>query len=409
MTFEEKLRNYAELIVNVGANVQKGQNVMFRAPVEGAELARLVVESAYAAGARYVDLLWNDDAVTLSHFKHAADDTFDELPAWLRTALNGAAERGDAFIEIRATDPSLLQEQDSSKVARASKARREALQPFMNAVTSSGVNWCLVTMPIEAWAKKVFPKTDTDEALQNLWEAVFKAVRADLADPVNEWQKHLEQLEQRRRYLTAKQYKALHYRAPGTDLRVGLPRGHIWFGGTQPTKAGTNYVANLPTEEVFTLPHKDCVDGVVKSSLPLSYNGKLIEDFEFTFDNGKVTDVKAAQGEESLRSLLATDEGAKRLGEVALVPFSSPISQMGTLFYNTLYDENASSHLALGRAYAFTIENGAQLSSEEALAAGVNDSLEHVDFMIGSKDMDIDGVTDSDEVEAVMRGGEWAF
>ena len=407
MTFEEKLKNYADLIVNVGANVQKGQNVMFRAPVEGAELARLIVDSAYAAGARYVDLIWSDDAVTLSHFEHAADDTFDELPAWMGTALNGAAERADAFIEIRATDPSLLKDQDPDKVARASKARREALKPFMKAVTSSGVNWCLVTMPIESWAQKVFP--DVSDAMTKLWEAVFKAVRADLADPVGEWRKHLERLETRRTYLTNKQYTALHYRAPGTDLKVGLPKGHIWFGGSQPTQAGIDYVANLPTEEVFTLPHKDRVDGVVKSTLPLSYNGNLVEDFEFTFEAGKVVNVKAAQGLESLKNLLATDEGAKHLGEVALVPYSSPISQMGTLFYNTLYDENASCHLALGRAYAFTIQNGANMSSEEAAAVGVNESLEHVDFMMGSDKMDIDGITESGETEAVMRGGEWAF
>ena len=407
MTFEQKLKNYADLIVNVGANVQKGQNVMFRAPVEGAQLARLVVESAYAAGARYVDLLWNDDAVTLAHFEHAADDTFDELPAWIQTALNGAAERADAFIEIRATDPSLLKNQDPDKVARASRARREALQPFMKAVTSSGVNWCLVTTPIESWAQQVFP--NIENATQKLWEAIFKAVRADLVNPVDEWRKHLQRLETRRVYLTDKQYTALHYRAPGTDLKVGLPKGHIWFGGSQPTQAGIDYVANLPTEEVFTLPHKDRVDGVVKSTLPLSYNGTLIKDFEFTFEKGKVVAVKAVQGQESLNHLLATDEGAKHLGEVALVPYSSPISQMGTLFYNTLYDENASCHLALGRAYAFTLEKGAQMSPEEAAAAGVNDSLEHVDFMIGSDKLNIDGLTESGEVEVVMREGEWAF
>lgn len=409
LSFQEQLKNYADLIVRVGANVQPGQTVLFRAPVEGAELARMVVRSAYEAGARYVNMIWTDDDVSLAHFQHAANDTFDEYPKWLSTAHNEAAERHDATIEIRATDPALLKDQDPDKVVRAAKARRLAVTPFMNAVTSSGVNWCLVSMPIESWAKQVYPDASTQQAMDNLWQAIFKTVRADKENTTELWREHLANLETRRTYLTDKAYSALHFSAPGTDLTVGLPEGHLWLGGYQDTQEGITYVANLPTEEVFTLPHKDRVDGVVRSTMPLSYNGNLIEDFSFTFKDGRVTDVSAKAGETILHKLLETDEGARRLGEVALVAHSSPISQMKTLFYNTLYDENASCHLALGRAYAFTLQGGTQMSEDEAAARGVNQSLEHVDFMIGSSELDIDGITQDGKHEAIMRAGEFVF
>lgn len=407
--FQEQLRNYAELIVRIGANVQAGQTVLLRAPVEGAELARLVVRSAYGAGARYVNTLWSDDDITLAHFEHAADETFDEVPSYLTLAHNEAAERHDATIDIRASDPTLLKDQDPNKIARAAKARRQAMKPFMDAVTSSSLNWCIASMPIESWARQVYPQLPPKQALDELWQAIFRAVRLDQPEPLERWREHLAQLEARRHYLTEKAYRALHYRAPGTDLTVGLPEGHLWLGGYQDTQGGITYVANLPTEEVFTLPHKDRVDGVVKSTMPLSYNGNLIEDFSFTFKDGRVVEARAKRGEAILRTLLATDEGAQRLGEVALVPHSSPISQMNTLFYNTLYDENASCHLALGRAYAFTLKGGASMSETEAAAHGANVSLEHVDFMIGSSELDVDGITQSGAREPLMRQGEFVF
>ncbi len=409
LSFEEKLQRYADLIVSIGANVQPGQNVMLRAPIDGANLARLVVESAYRAGARFVDVLWEDDAITQQTYYHAADDVFDDIPAWQKEALNTAARRGDAIIGIRSSDPQLLAKADADRVSRAQRARSQALQPHMDAVTGSQVNWCLVTIPIEGWAGRVYPDEAPARQMQLLWDAVFKAVRADQKDPVADWQQHLEALEARRQYLTDKAYRALHYRAPGTDLTLGLPEGHLWLGGVQPTQSGIVYVANMPTEEVFTLPHREQADGVVHSSMPLSYTGRLIEDFSLTFKDGQVTEATARRGEDSLHKLLEADEGSRRLGEVALVPHSSPISQMKTLFYNTLYDENAASHLALGRAYSFTLHGGTDMSDEEARAAGVNDSLEHVDFMVGSAEMDIDGITGSGQREAIMRGGEWVF
>ena len=409
LSFEDKLKNYADLIVQVGANVQKGQNVLFRAPVQGAPLARLIVEAAYKAGARFVDVLWSDEQTLLSTYQHAPDDVFDEMPTWQKVALTDAAKRHDAFIEIRAVDPQLLKDIEPKRVARAESTRRRELRPFSEAVMNSDVNWCLVTMPIESWASRVFPDAQPDAGMEQLWDAIFRAVRADQSDPVSAWREHLESLEDRRKYLNDKQYTALKYTAPGTDLTVGLPEGHIWLGGYQPTNEGIVYVANMPTEEVFTLPHKDRVDGTVRSAKPLAYGGQIIDGFEFTFKNGQVVDYKAEVGQDVLEQLLATDEGAKHLGEVALVPHSSPISQSEILFFNTLFDENAASHLALGRAYRFTLEGGTEMNNEQAMAAGANDSLTHVDFMIGSAQTDIDGVLPDGSSESVMRKGEWAL
>ncbi len=409
LNFEDKLRNYAKLMVHVGANVQRGQTVMLRAPVDAAALARIVAEEAYRAGARFVDTIWSDDAVTLSRFRHAPEDSFEDFPLWQRQALVDAAERGDAFIEIRASDPELLKDQDAERVATVERVKRQQLRDFSKHVMNSSVNWTLASAPLQSWADKLFPDAPQNERVGKLWDAVFKAVRADEPDPVAAWRAHLAALESRRRYLNAKRYQALHFRAPGTDLTVGLADGHLWLGGNQDTQKGVTYVANLPTEEVFTMPHRARVEGVVRNTLPLSYTGTLIDGFELTFKDGEVVAARAEKGEKTLQALLGTDAGARRLGEVALVPHSSPISQSGILFYNTLYDENASSHLALGRAYRFTMEEGNSLSDEEAAERGWNDSLVHVDFMIGSADTEIDGLTESGEREAVMRGGEWSF
>ena len=408
LSFDTKLKNYADLIVQVGANVQKGQRVLLQSPVEGAALARLVHEAAYEAGASYVDVLWGDDAVSLSNFKHADENALTEVPEWFKRARIDAAQRGDALISLRASDPQLLKDIDPERVAAVQKAYREALKPYTDAVINSDVNWCLVTLPLKSWAAQVFPDAAPGEQVDKLWDAIFRAVRVDQADPVNAWHEHLAGLERRREYLNNKQYSALKYTAPGTDLTVGLPEGHLWLGGYQPTNSGVVYVANMPTEEVFTLPHKDRVDGTVQSSKPLAYGGQVIDGFGFTFKNGEVVDFHAEQGEDTLRQLLDTDAGAKRLGEVALVPHSSPISQADTLFFNTLFDENAASHLALGRAYRFTLEGGTEMGDDEARAAGANESLTHVDFMIGSAETDIDGVLPDGAAEPLMRGGEWA-
>ncbi len=408
-TFEEKLENFATLVVRVGLNLQRGQQLTVRAAVETAPFTRRVVEKAYQAGAPLVNVIWSDDAVTLARFQNAPKDSFELFPEWSRDAMLAAAARGDAILTVHAADPELLKDQDPESVATVQRVTQTEMRPFTEHIMNSDLNWCIVSVPIPSWATKVFPDATPEVAERKLWNAIFTTVRADRDDPVAVWQRHLENLEARRAYLTDKQYRALHYRAPGTDLTVGLAENHLWLGGTQPTKDGVVYVANLPTEEVFTMPHFERVDGKVSNTLPLSYAGNLIDGFELTFEGGAVVDFRAERGAEVLERLLDTDEGARRLGEVALVPHSSPISLSRILYYNTLFDENASSHLALGRAYRFNVAGGTEMSEAEITAAGANDSLTHVDFMVGSENMDIDGVTSRGEREPVMRGGEWAF
>lgn len=407
-SFAEKLNRYADLIVRVGVGIQAGQRLVLRGPLEGAELVRAVARSAYQAGARLVDVMWSDDELTRIRFEHAPRDSFDEFAVWRAAALVQAADRGDAVLSIHATDPDLLKEYDPKLVAQARQTADKHSRPFLQRAASRVCNWCAISMPIPSWAAKVFPNATPDEAVRQLWEAIFSAVRVNNENPVAAWEAHIQALEAKCRQLNAKQYAALHFKNElGTDLTVGLPKGHIWNGGRMETQGGIPFTPNLPTEEVFTLPHKDQVDGVAHSTKPLSYNGRLIEDFGFRFEKGQVVDVWAKRGEEILKSLIASDDGARRLGEVALVPHSSPISQSGLLFLNTLFDENAASHVALGNAYRFCLEGGNQMPSDEFSAAGGNESQTHVDFMIGSADMNVDGITQDGHKEPLMRGGEW--
>lgn len=409
LSFEKQLQSYADLIIKVGLNLQKGQTLWINSSVEEPDLTRLVAEAAYKAGVCYVNIIWTDDAVTLSRFKYAPKDSFAHFPSWLKEAFNVEMKKGDALLSIRSSDPELLKGQDPDSIATAEKTARSEFKPRMKKVLTSEVNWCVVNIPSRGWASRVFPKLSAEKAVSKLWEAIFAAVRVDKRNAVKLWQKHLQKLEDRRAYLDSKQFNALHYKAPGTDLTLGLVDHHLWMGGTQDSQTGITYVANLPTEEVFTMPHKDRVDGVVRSSKPLAYGGTLIDDFELTFKNGAVTNAKAKRGLETLERLLETDDGAKRLGEVALVPYSSPISQSGILFLSTLFDENAANHVALGSAYRFNVKGGTKMTDKQAAKAGVNTSLTHVDFMIGSNKMDIDGVAKDGSREAVMRKGEWSF
>jgi len=416
LSFTQKLQNYADLIVKIGVGLQPGQRLILRTPVEAAPLARLVAASAYQSGARYVEVMWHDDAITLARFQHAPRDSFEEFPAWRTDVLAQSAENGDATLTIYSFDPDLLAEQDPDLIAIFQRVTDEHMLPFRHKLMADEVNWCLVSLPIPSWAAKIFPNDPPETQMKKLWDLVFKMVRADQPDPITAWQQHLANLKERQDFLTAKQYTALKYTAPGTNLTVGLPENHLWKGGQgiTTTPAAIPFVSNIPTEEVFTMPHKDKTNGVVAASKPLSYGGGaggglLIEDFCLTFENGRVVNATAKKGEDTLKKMIATDEGAARLGEVALVPYSSPISALGMMFYNTLFDENAASHLALGRAYRFTMKDGPAMTPEEFAAAGGNFSLIHTDFMIGSQQMDIDGITRDGAAEPVMRAGEWAF
>ncbi|MBZ0268846.1 aminopeptidase [bacterium] len=407
LSFERKLENYAELIVRKGINLQKGQRLHVTCPIEAADLGRRVADAAYRAGAKIVEMHWSDDAVTLSRFRYAAKDTFDEIPTARANALIAGADKGDAMLSIYAADPDLLKNEDQELVAEVQRMTQEYMKAYSTKVMANRVHWCVVAAPIPAWAARVFPEASPREQVPNLWNAIFSAVRADLDDPVAAWDQHLAELGKRRKRLNERQYDALRYKGSGTDFTVGLPKNHIWLGGGGQGPDGHTFIANMPTEEVFTLPHRERADGTVHSTRPLSYAGTLIDDFAVTFAGGKVVEVKAAQGEDTLKRLVATDEGSARLGEVALVPHSSPISKSGVMFFNTLFDENASCHLAIGRAYSKCLEGGPDMTPEEFAAAGGNDSLVHVDFMVGSAEMDIDGLDADGSAEPLMRGGEW--
>ncbi len=409
LSFEQKLQNLADLAVKVGVGLQPGQRLIVSAPLESAPLARLITGSAYKAGARLVDVMWKDDAVTLARFKYAPRDSFEEFSEWRTNALQAHAGQGHAFISVSAAAPDLLKDEDAELVATAMRTYNTHMTPFRKVIMADGANWCIVSQPIPGWAAKVFPDASSEGQMLKLWDLIFKVSRADQPDAVAAWQQHLAQLAEWRDYLNSKRYVTLKYTAPGTDFTVGLPQNHIWKGGRGKSQSGISFVPNLPTEEVFTMPHRDRADGVVSSSKPLSYAGVLIENFSLTFEKGRVVRASAERGEDILRKLVETDEGSARLGEVALIPHSSPVSQSGVLFYNTLFDENAANHLALGRAYQFTLKNGVSMSEKEFEAAGGNTSLVHVDFMIGSNQMDVDGITANGTAEPVMRAGEWAF
>lgn len=405
--FDDYLEQYAELIVRVGLNLRAGQKLMIRVPIEGAPLARKITASAYRAGARLVDVLFSDELLTLIRYQNAPRDSFTEFPAYRTKAMAEFASQGEAMVAIVGEDPDLLKDQDPALIAIAQKTAMTHSREYLNHITSNKNNWLVVAMPTPSWAAKVFPGLSPEEQLQKLWEAIFKVTRIGQGDPVALWQEHLRQLTGRSAMLNEKHYAALKYRAPGTDLTIGLPEKHLWAGGQEHAANGITFVANMPTEEVFTMPHKDRVDGVIRATLPLSYGGTLIENFSLTFKDGKVVDFKAEKGQEVLLSLLDTDDGARRLGEVALVPQSSPVAQAKMMFFNTLFDENASSHLAFGRAYPFTMQGGDAMSEEQFAAEGGNTSLAHVDFMVGSDEMDIDGITSDGKAEPLIRGGEW--
>jgi aminopeptidase len=414
-THQELLQKYAEAIVKVGLNLRAGQRLIIHngivrgVPPAGRALALAVTESAYKNGARYVEVIWGDEEMNRIRLQHAPDDSFKEYPKFQISAVIDMIENGDALLTISANDPDIYNGLDSARIAAMQKAHLENWGPISVRVSRNSINWCVVASSSPAWARKVFPEMPQAEAEEKLWQAIFETTRATQPDPVGAWAEHIKNLRKRGDYLQAKKYSALHYKSPHTDLTLGLPQGHKWISAQSLAENGVIFTANMPTEEVFTLPDCHRADGTVAATFPLSYGGSLIEDFSVTFENGRIVKVNAKKNEALLQKLVDTDEGSTRLGEIALVPASSPISKRGHLFYNTLFDENASCHIAIGRAYRFTLIGGEELTDEEFISAGGNVSLNHVDFMIGSPQMDIDGVKDDGTREPVMRSGEWAI
>ncbi len=415
--FEKNLDKYVEVVVKVGLNLQAGQRLLIGAPIFGvcptpielAPLVRLIAIHAYRNGARLVDVMWDDDQLRLIRLKHAPKDSFEEFPKWQTDGLFEVVQAGDAVLSIYAENPDLLDDQDPERLATVQRTTFKHIEPSMNLVVKGAFNWCMITAPVDGWTDKLFPGLPPEDQKARFWDTIFEICRVNVADPVSGWRDHVKSLAARSSYLNDRTYSALKLIAPGTDLTVGLPKGHVWRSGSLTSQNGIEFTANIPTEEVFTMPHRDQTEGVVTATKPLSYRGSTIEDFRLTFSQGKITEARARKGEESLRKLIETDEGASRIGEISLVPHSSPISRAGMLFYNILIDENASNHIAFGRAYRFSMTNGESMSDDEFSAAGGNHSMIHLDFMVGSGEMNVDGITKGRHAEPIMRNGEWAF
>jgi len=409
LSFDEKLDRFAEVAVRVGLNLRAGQELLISAPLEALPLIRRITEHAYKAGALLVTTFYADDPATLSRYKFADDASFDHAAQWWADAMAAAFRGGAARLAIAGGNPALLAKEDPAKVSRANIAASKAGKPAMELITKHAINWSIVAAATPEWAKLVFPGEAVDTAIAKLWDAIFLASRVTGDDPVAEWKRHSQSIKRRVDLLNEKRFHALHFKAQDgtTDLTVGLADDHLWAGGGGESGNGVFCNPNIPTEECFTTPHKDRVDGFVRASKPLSHQGTLIENIACTFEGGKIVSATATAGEDVLNRLISTDDGARRLGEVALVPHSSPISQSGVLFWNTLFDENAASHIALGQAYATCLIGGERMTQDELTALGANSSLIHVDWMIGSGKMDVDGIAKDGTAEPLMRSGEW--
>ena len=408
---EEKLREYAHLIVSVGLNLQKGQTLILSSPVECAPFARLCASAAYDLGAGEVVLNWTDDYITRERFLRAQDAAFETPRPWRRAFFTDYANEGAAYLRIDAEDPETLLGVSPARLVAAQRTSSAERETFDRLQMANGFPWCVAGAPIAAWARKVFPDRSEGDAVAALWDAILKTVRVTGdGNAEARWREHIALLTARKEKLNALRFKSLHYtNSLGTDLTIALPDDHLWAAGNSETPAGVGFVANLPTEEIFTAPLRTGINGTVCAALPLVNNGSIIEDIRFTVREGRIVEAKASRGEDVLNAAIAVDDGARYFGEVALVPYDSPIRQSGLLFYNTLFDENAACHLALGAGFADTINDFEHRTLEECRALGVNDSMIHEDFMIGSQDMDIDGLCEDGRVVPIFRKGNWAF
>jgi aminopeptidase len=403
-----KLDRLAEVAIKIGLRLQPGQDLLLTAPTVALPLVRKIAEHAYKAGAGLVTPFFSDDEITLSRYRFGSNDSFDRAAGWLYEGMSKAFAGNTARLAVVGDNPMLLSGQDPAKVARASKANSMAYQPALEKIVGFDINWNIIAYPSASWAKQVFPDDSEDVAVTRLADAIFAASRVDKDGAVAAWENHNARLRERTEWLNGQRFSSLHYTGPGTDLTIGLADGHEWQGGASAAKNGITCNANIPTEEVFTTPHARRVSGHVVSSKPLSYQGTLIDNIAVRFEEGRIVEARASRGEEVLNKVLDTDEGARRLGEVALVPHSSPISKSGLLFFNTLFDENAACHIALGQCYSKCFVDGSKLTPEQIAAQGGNKSFIHIDWMIGSDQTDIDGVHADGRRVPVFRKGEWA-
>lgn len=407
---ENKIREYARLIVRIGVNVQKGQEIVISCPVEHYEFARLVVEEAYIAGAGEVIVRWNDDVENRLYYENVSEEVLTTIPEWRAESYHYYSRRGAGYIQIAGGDPDSLRGIDPKRLQMKSAAMNNAIKEHYQLMMSSAVPWTVAAVPQKRWAKKVFPKLKEEEGMEALWEKILEAVRITDGDAVKAWEEHDKRLKEKCTLLNGYAFEKLHYKnSLGTDFTVGLVKNHIWEGGSEVAGTGAVFEANLPTEEIFTMPDCRVAEGTLVGTLPLGFRGGLITNLRLTFHEGKVVDYSAKIGKRILQSLLEDDEGSRRLGEVALVPHSSPISRMNLLFHRTLFDENASCHFALGECYPTTVAGGATMSEEELRAIGGNFSMNHVDFMVGTEDLTITGITADGTEVTVFENGDWSF
>lgn len=407
--FQNNLEKYAELAVKVGINLKEKEGLIIGGNVETLPLARLIMKKAYELGAKHVEFLLNDDKMSLIRYKHGKDYVFDDFPQWKVDSLEAMYKDNYHHLFILASDPELLKDIDGEKIAKNQKSASRAMSPIMKYRMTGITKWNIIAMPSPSWAKSVFPQLEVEEAMKKLWDNVFAATRVNLKDPVQAWKEHDKNLKKYRDFLNEKQFEKLVYKGPGTDLEVHLADGHFWMGGSKESQSGHPYVANIPTEEVFTTPHKLKVNGTLKATKPLSLNGKIVDNFGFTFKDGKVVDFYAEKGYDVLEKLFENDEGASYLGEIALVQDDSPISNTGILFNETLFDENASCHFAFGRAYAYAMRNGSNMTEEELTKRGSNFSLIHVDFMVGGPELNITAYEKDGTEVLLFKNGNWVF
>ena len=406
--FKESLKKYAELAVDIGVAVKPGDTVYVQISVDQAQMARLIVEAAYQRGAAEVQVQWFDDVLKRLDMAHMADERLFNIPAFVKGQFDYWVDHQAKRITVVSSDPDNLAGIDSNRIAKYQEAFAKAYKRLMEAISSMSISWTIIGAASPRWAQKVFPDAATpEEATELLWEAIFKTTRIDQPDPEAAWKAHDQKLREKAAWLNNEQFDQLHYMAPGTDLVVGLPKNHIWEGAGAFNPRGEEFMANMPTEEVFTAPDFRRIDGTVASTKPLSYGGNILEDMHFTFKDGQIVEAHAKQGDDVLQNLLKTP-GARSLGEVSLVPDPSPISQSGLIFFNTLFDENASDHMALGQAYPFSVKDGVAMTNEQRAAAGLNQSPTHVDFMMGSAAMNIDGIKPDGTIIPIFRNGDWA-
>ncbi|MGD6967450.1 aminopeptidase [Rossellomorea vietnamensis] len=406
---EIKLEKYADLLIRVGINLQEGQTLIINAPITEADFVAQLAEKAYETGAKNVLVEYSDEKLTRLKMEKAPEEGLKDFPVWKAKGMVEMAKENAAVLNLTSPNPTLLKGIDAKRVAMANKASGEAFKDFQPFISGGRISWLIAAVPSKAWARTVFPDLPEEEAVEKLWDKIFYTTRVDQENPVQLWEKHIENMTKNADHLNERAFRKLHYKGPGTDFTVELHSKSKWICALFTNDQGVQFVPNLPTEEVFTIPVRNSVNGTVSSTKPLNYSGNLINNFTLTFKDGKVTEFSAEEGYDTLKSLLETDEGASFLGEIALVPHDSPISNTDIIFNNTLFDENASCHIALGNALSICVENGKNMSKEELKEIGFNESLTHVDFMIGSEHLDIDGVLDDGSIEPIFRKGNWAF